>query len=187
MTTPVTPAPPTPTTSTTQPSISLTSRRPRRMLAYGLGAALLLPAGALRSCTPTPPPAPAASAQAECVAITNNERAAAGLPALSVSPALEQAAAGHSGYQASRNRMSHTGSGGSSAGTRITAAGYRWRTWGENVAAGYPNCAEVMRGWMNSPGHRANILNGAFTQIGIAAATASNGTIYWTMVLAAPR
>jgi uncharacterized protein YkwD len=168
------------------PAPRRTERRPRRLLAYGFGAALLLPGGALRACTPTPAP-PAASSQADCVAITNNERAAAGLPALSVSGALEQAAAGHSSYQASRNRMTHTGSGGSSAGNRITAAGYRFRTWGENVAAGYPNCSEVMRGWMNSSGHRANILNGAFTQIGVAAATSSNGTIYWTMVLAAPR
>ena len=47
--------------------------------------------------------------------------------------------------------------------------------------------ADVMNAWMNSSGHRANILNPAFSEIGFAAVTGSNGTIYWTMVLAAPR
>ncbi|MBA3398727.1 MAG: CAP domain-containing protein [Acidimicrobiia bacterium] len=82
--------------------------------------------------------------------------------------------------------MSHEGSDGSDPGTRIRRQGHRYSTWGENVAAGYRTANDVMRGWMNSPGQRANILNGRFTDIGIGLATSADGTRYWTMVLARP-
>ncbi len=122
----------------------------------------------------------------EVVNLTNQHRANAGLAPLSVDSRLNAAAQAHSAEQASRNLMTHTGANGSNPGARIRAAGYAPSTWGENVAAGYVSAADVTNGWMNSPGHRANILNGRFTQIGVAAVAASNGTIYWTMVLAAP-
>ena len=79
--------------------------------------------------------------------------------------------------------MGHTGSDGSSAGDRIQANGGSFSTWGENVAAGYRNASDVVDGWMNSPGHRANILNPGFTRIGVAVATSADDTPYWTMVL----
>ncbi len=79
--------------------------------------------------------------------------------------------------------MGHTGSDGSNAGDRIRANGGSFGTWGENVAAGYGSAAGVVDGWMNSAGHRANILNPAFTRIGVAIATSADGTPYWTMVL----
>jgi uncharacterized protein YkwD len=120
------------------------------------------------------------------VALANNERAAAGVGALTANAALDYAAFFHSKYQARKNTMSHTGSGGSNPGRRIAAEGYSAGTWGENVAYGYNNCAEVMVGWMNSPGHRDNILNPAFTEIGMGSAVAGNGAVYWTMDLAAP-
>lgn len=82
-------------------------------------------------------------------------------------------------------QMTHTGSDGSDAGTRISRAGYAAGTWGENVAAGFGSADSVVEGWMNSSGHRANILNGAYTQIGVAVAYSADGTPYWTMVLAA--
>lgn len=80
--------------------------------------------------------------------------------------------------------MGHTGSDGSSAADRISANGGSFQTWGENVAAGYGSAAGVIDGWMNSSGHRENILNPSMTQIGIAVAIAADGTLYWTMVLA---
>ena len=82
--------------------------------------------------------------------------------------------------------MSHTGTDGSNPGDRIARAGYRFSAWGENVAIGYPDAASVMDGWMNSPGHRANILSGNVTEIGIGLAYAADGTPYWTMDLARP-
>jgi uncharacterized protein YkwD len=131
-----------------------------------------------------PPSPPPASTSNDAIALTNQERANAGLAPLNANGALNAAAAVHSADQAVRNLMTHAGSNGSNAGDRIRAAGYSPGTWGENVAAGYSSASGVVAGWMGSSGHRANILNPAFTQIGVASATSANGTRYWTMVLA---
>jgi uncharacterized protein YkwD len=131
-----------------------------------------------------PPAPPPASTSSDAITLTNQERVNAGLAPLNANGALNNAAATHSADQAARNQMTHTGSNGSNAGDRIRAAGYQPGTWGENVAAGYTSSSSVVAGWMGSSGHRANILNPAFTQIGVASATAANGTRYWTMVLA---
>ena len=141
--------------------------------------------GARPGATAGPAP-PVAGAVQQVVDLTNAQRAAAGLPAVTVHGALNLAAQAHSDDQAARDRMSHTGSDGSNPGQRIAATGYVARAWGENVAAGYPDAASVMDGWMNSPGHRANILNGNVTEIGIGVATSARGTLYWTMELARP-
>jgi uncharacterized protein YkwD len=66
----------------------------------------------------------------------------------------------------------------------IRGLGYRWSAWGENVAMGYLTPRAVMRAWMNSPGHRANILSRSFRHIGVR--RSGNGTLYWTMDLARP-
>jgi uncharacterized protein YkwD len=102
--------------------------------------------------------------------------------------ALTQAALAHSDDMMANNFFSHTGSDGSSAGQRASAAGYTWRTWGENIAAGQLTVASVVAGWMASDGHCANIMNPAFRDIGLAcvSGTASNTyRSYWTMVLGA--
>ena len=90
----------------------------------------------------------------------------------------------HSIDQASMQTMTHTGSDGSSPGDRISRVGYPAGAWAENVAYGYNSCSAVMSGWMNSAGHKANILNKSVVHIGVASAASSNGTLYWTMVLA---
>ena len=87
---------------------------------------------------------------------------------------LEQAAQGHSTSMADNDYFSHTGLDGSSPGDRITAAGYQWRTYGENIAAGYSNADDVINAWLNSPGHCANIMNPNFTEIGVASAENSS-------------
>jgi uncharacterized protein YkwD len=119
----------------------------------------------------------------QCTALANSERAAAGLAPLVEDAMLNSAASGHSNFQAQTKTMTHTGSGGSDLGQRLSSVGYQYAAGAENVAYGYANCADVIKGWMNSPGHRANILSSAVTDIGVAAATASNGSIYWTMDL----
>ena len=123
----------------------------------------------------------------ECATLTNQHRAAAGVGPVTVSLTLDAAAQGHSDYQAAIKKMTHDGPGGNSPGARMTAAGYSWRAWAENVAYGFNDCAAVITAWMNSPGHRTNMLNPAYTNIGIAVAIGSNGYKYWTMDLAAPR
>ncbi|MET8044488.1 CAP domain-containing protein, partial [Micromonospora sp. NPDC005215] len=126
------------------------------------------------------------SAQArEVVDLVNAERAKAGCAALSIDDKLMTAAQKHSQDQADNKNMSHTGSDGSNAGVRLDRVGYAWRTYGENVAWNQQTPAAVMDAWMNSSGHRANILNCAFTEIGVGIAS-SNGP-YWTQVFAAPR
>ncbi|MDG4808321.1 CAP domain-containing protein [Micromonospora sp. WMMD1120] len=128
----------------------------------------------------------AVSAQArEVVDLVNAERAKAGCKALTINEKLMTAAQRHSQDQADHQKMSHTGSDGSNAGTRLDRVGYTWRTYGENVAWNQKSPTAVMDAWMNSSGHRANILNCAFTEIGVGIAS-SNGP-YWTQVFAAPR
>ncbi|WP_079404779.1 CAP domain-containing protein [Streptomyces sp. 3211] len=124
-----------------------------------------------------PAAAPASGDVAAVLALVNQERAAAGCPAVSLNAKLTKAAQDHSADMASHSNMSHTGSDGSDPGARITRAGYMWRTYGENVAYGYSSPEKVMEGWMNSQGHRENILNCAFKEIGIGLAQPGN---YWT-------
>ena len=157
------------------------ARASQTLGAFGVTAVLGLGAlGALAErCSPPSP-------QQQVVDQTNQRRAERGLPALTVDTRLATAAQQHSADQARYNLMSHTGSDGSSAGTRITRQGYRWSAWAENVAAGQRDATTVMNAWMNSSAHRANILSSNVTQIGIGLAYSSNGTPYWTMVLARP-
>ncbi|MEQ1698862.1 MAG: CAP domain-containing protein [Ilumatobacteraceae bacterium] len=160
-----------------------------RIGAYGVTLALGLLGGGplLRACAPPPPVSAPISVSQDCTALANNARTAAGLAPLTIDSKLTAAAEGHSTDQAKRKKMTHTGSNGSNAGQRITAAGYAWNTWGENVAAGQADCASVVSAWLASPGHRANILNPAMVHIGMGAVKGTNGVIYWTMDLAKPR
>ncbi|KAG7383673.1 8-oxoguanine glycosylase ogg1 [Phytophthora pseudosyringae] len=111
----------------------------------------------------------------------NLERAAQHLPALCTNSKLQAAAQRHSDDQAANNFMDHAGSDGSSMSQRVTDAGYDWRGVAENVAAGQIDVAEVMDAWMNSEGHRHNIL-GDFTMLGTAYAHTSDGLYnhFWT-------
>ncbi|MEE1752769.1 CAP domain-containing protein [Streptomyces sp. SP18CS02] len=129
--------------------------------------------------TSTKPTAPAVPADvaAQVVSLANKERAKVGCSPLAVNAKLTTAAQNHSEDMAAHNNMSHTGSDGSDPGQRITRAGYTWRAYGENVAYGYSTPEQVMTGWMNSPGHKANILNCSFTEIGVGLAQPN---FYWT-------
>ncbi|MFF3634492.1 CAP domain-containing protein [Streptomyces sp. NPDC002250] len=136
-------------------------------------------------------PAPTASATATAsgvvarvVELVNAERGKVGCSPLNLNATLTKAAQEHSQDMAAHQNMSHTGSDGSSPGDRITGAGYSWSSYGENVAYGYSTPEEVMAGWMSSPGHRANILNCAFKEIGVGLAQPGS---YWTQDFGAAR
>ncbi|XSG77105.1 CAP domain-containing protein [Herpetosiphon llansteffanensis] len=150
--------------------------------------------------TPTATPNPA-DFEAQVLTLVNQQRAQAGCGALTVDSRLRTAAWLHSEDMAINNFFSHTGSNGSSFGQRINAQGYSFSTGGENIAVGYSSPQSVVTGWMNSPGHRANILNCNFTQTGIGYyyqandqgnicidGGCSNGPYfhYWTQVFARP-
>ena len=91
---------------------------------------------------------------------------------------------------ATRNALDHRGRDGSTPAVRVERAGYgAHRIVGENIAAGAMTAAEVTAGWLDSPAHCENIMDGRFTQIGIAYAASPNTAagMYWTQDFAAPR
>lgn len=108
----------------------------------------------------------AASLQAALNRI-NSLRAQAGAGPLVFNAALNRAAQAFAEDMAAHNYFSHTGRDGSTPGQRLTAAGYDWSTYGENIAQGYADWNAAITGWMNSPGHRANMLNPNFREIGL--------------------
>lgn len=117
---------------------------------------------------PEPEPDPGDGEEAflnEVIRLVNEERAKEGLSALKTTDAITQAA------QVRADELlqlfEHTRPDGRSCFTALSEAGVGYRTAGENIAMGYPTPAAVVNGWMNSPGHRANILNGSFTTIGV--------------------
>jgi uncharacterized protein YkwD len=131
-------------------------------------------------------PAKGLSTQAvQVLQLTNSERAKAGCKALTVSSKLTTAAQAHSADMAKNNYFAHDSQDGTSPFERIKQAGYNFRAAAENIAYGQPTAASVMDAWMNSPGHKANILNCTYTQIGVGYATRS-GTPYWTQDFGTP-
>jgi uncharacterized protein YkwD len=131
-----------------------------------------------------PTPAPTTPAPLDkLLAAHNFERQKLGLLPLLLSDKLQQAAQAHSQWMASVGGLSHTGEGGSSAFDRIHRAGYSFSAAGENIAMGQRDVDEVMYGdygWMKSSGHRQNILDADYTEVGFGVAIAASGSIYWT-------
>jgi uncharacterized protein YkwD len=119
------------------------------------------------------------------VAAHNRERAAANLPPLAANPKLTAAAEAHARDMAEHDKMSHEGSDGSTPDQRIQRQGYHFKNSAENVAEGYETVDEVMKGWMNSPHHKANIL-GDFTEMGGARASSEDGKPYWCVTFGRP-
>ncbi|KAI9189628.1 hypothetical protein H9P43_001061 [Blastocladiella emersonii ATCC 22665] len=114
------------------------------------------------------------------VAAVNAVRAAAGLPAYSVDKKLAESCNGHSLDQAKNNFMGHNGSTGSNPASRASAENYDWTFIAENVAEGQNSLKQVMNDWMNSPGHKANILSAKAQDFAAAVARSASGTYYWT-------
>src|SRR5690606_12293951 len=103
-------------------------------------------------------PAGLSATAAEVVSLTNAERSAAGLRGLVADGPLTTAAQAHSADMIARAFYAHTAPDGSEPWHRAAAAGSTHRRVGENIACGQRSPAEVVKGWMDSPGHRANIL-----------------------------
>jgi uncharacterized protein YkwD len=117
----------------------------------------------------------------EVVALTNAQRKAHGCGALRNDSRLTQAARAHSTDMIQEEFFSHTGSNGSDFVAREIKAGYPRRgPSAENIAWGYRTPQDVVTGWMNSPGHRANILNCGSIAVGVGLAYTSAGNAYWT-------
>ena len=118
----------------------------------------------------------------QVVALVNAERAKQGLSALTIDTKVQQAALVRA--KESAQSFSHTRPNGSSFSTALTEAGVSYRRAGENIAYGQSTPQQVMNAWMNSSGHRANILNANYTTIGVGY-TVINGTAYWAQLFTA--
>lgn len=105
---------------------------------------------------------------------TNAQRSANGEAALALNSQLDQAAQAKANDMAARDYWSHNTPDGQTPWTFIVAAGYSYQTAGENLAYGFDTSAGTISGWMNSPEHRANILNTAFKDVGFGIANAAN-------------
>jgi uncharacterized protein YkwD len=111
------------------------------------------------------------------------------VPPLHWSAKLGAAALAHSRDMAEHKYFGHKGSNGNTVEARAQDEGYLWLSIGENVATGRARPEQVVEGWLSSPGHCANIMNGAFTEMGAAYSVnpKSDTIIYWTQVFGRPR
>jgi uncharacterized protein YkwD len=109
-----------------------------------------------------------------------------GLGGVVVDPGLMQLAESQSKVMASRNKLDHDVA--APLAKRLNASGYPAKIAVENVSAGYHTLAEAFSGWRDSPPHRANMLKGGVTKLGIAASYAPNTKykVFWTLILASP-
>jgi uncharacterized YkwD family protein len=121
-----------------------------------------------------------AKIESEVVTLVNQERAKLGLAPLKNNIDLSNVARTKSKDMATNNYFSHTSPTYGSPFDMMKKFGITYSYAGENIAMGQPTAASVMEGWMNSPGHKANILSENFTEIGVGIATDENGSIYWT-------
>lgn len=154
-----------PTTTATQPSTTVaptTTKAPTTTAASGGGGG--------------------SSMEQRVIELTNDARRQAGCQALVHNDQLRKAAYLHSKDMSDNDYFSHTGRDGSSPGDRISRQGYQFRGWAENIAWGYRTPEAVVEGWMNSSGHRSNILNCSFTEIGV-----GFHNNYWTQNFGVPR
>ena len=132
-----------------------------RYLGLVLGLALVVVTG------------PAVANQAlerQVLELINQQRAQGGCDPLVMQRQLSAAAQSHANAMAMKNFFGHASKNGTKFSSRIKAQGYRGRKYAENIAAGYASAEKVVSIWMNSSGHRVNIMNCAFTETGIALA-----------------
>ena len=121
---------------------------------------------------------------AQVVSLVNQQRQKAGLESLKADSVLNRLAQQKAEDMAEKGYFSHTSPTYGSAFDMLKAAGYSYRTAGENIAMGQKTAETVMNGWMNSSGHRANILGSGYTKIGVGYAVNSSGTPYWVQIFA---
>lgn len=132
-----------------------------------------------------PIPARSSADTQRMVSLVNAQRASHGLRALRTSGKLARAAQAHACDNAARASYSHYGSDGSDLGTRLRRVGYKLSTAAENTGLGFSDPAQLVSYWMNSPGHKANILNPNITELGLGLADGARPT--WVLDFGRPR
>jgi uncharacterized YkwD family protein len=124
------------------------------------------------------------SYEQKVVELVNIERQKAGLQALTLDSEISNVARTKAKDMAVNNYFAHQSPTYGSAGDMLIKFGIRWSAWGENLASGQKTPESVVAAWMNSEGHRANIMSPDFSRIGVGYVTNSSGTPYWTQVFA---
>jgi uncharacterized protein YkwD len=122
------------------------------------------------------PPEPGDDLRAELLKLHNIARARNGLPALVRDARLDKAAQKYAVVMAERMLLSHTIGG--TFTERLRKEGYRYSSAGENIAAGQQTPTAAVNAWMNSPGHRQNLL-GSYSHVGLGVAADARGVQYW--------
>jgi uncharacterized protein YkwD len=163
------------------------------------GAAIKAPA-VPSNCTPASnliDTANAAAYMEQVIQLTNVERGKVQAAALSLNSNLRDAAQAHAMDMACRQYFEHSAMSPAPYGVtpfeRMTTFGYAFSAAAENIAAGQQTPADVVLGWMNSPGHKTNMLNPTYTQIGIGYVWNKNDELqtnyfhYWVMKLGKPQ
>ncbi|HHV30548.1 SafA/ExsA family spore coat assembly protein [Acetivibrio mesophilus] len=118
----------------------------------------------------------------EVIRLVNVERAKKGLPALKANWQLSRVARYKSQDMVDKGYFSHTSPTYGSPFRMMESFGIKYTAAGENIAMGQRTASEVMNAWMNSPGHRNNILSPSFSEIGVGLAKGPNGRLYWTQM-----
>jgi uncharacterized YkwD family protein len=124
------------------------------------------------------------SFEQKVVQLVNVERQKSGLQPLTLDSEISNVARTKSKDMADNNYFAHQSPTYGSAGDMLTKFGIRWSAWGENIASGQRTPESVVTAWMNSEGHRANIMSPNFSRIGVGYVANSGGTPYWTQVFA---
>jgi uncharacterized protein YkwD len=132
-----------------------------------------------------PEPAKLSKEEQAILDVTNAEREKEKLPPVKINAKLLQVARDHSANMAKQNKMDHVLDG-KEPKDRVKEAGYDYQSMSENVAYGQRVPADVMKVWMGSAGHRANILRKEHTEVGIGVARSAKGVPYYTQVFGTP-
>lgn len=122
----------------------------------------------------------------EVARLVNVERSKRGLQKLTLNAQISKVAKIKCQDMINKHYFSHTSPTYGSPFKMMESFGIRFSAAGENIAYGQKTPAEVMNGWMNSPGHRANILSGTYTNIGVGMAQTGSGVKYWTQMFTKP-
>jgi len=130
----------------------------------------------------TIPDVPTASLEDEVIRLVNEQRVKAGLQPLTKNWELCRVARYKSADMANKGYFSHISPTYGTPFQMMENFGLRFTAAGENIAYGQRTPAEVMRDWMNSPGHRSNIMSSTYNQIGVGLAKNKNGVCYWTQM-----
>ena len=126
------------------------------------------------------------SQENEVIRLVNVQRAKAGLQTLTQNWQLSRVARYKSQDMIDKGYFSHTSPTYGSPFRMMESFGIKYSAAGENIAMGQQSPSEVMNAWMNSPGHRNNIMSPSFTQIGVGLAKDKNGRMYWTQMFIKP-